>query len=103
MPAKKQSEQKPAPSAAKFQLDNDSGSDPWGAWSDHEEIEPSKVDYTNFNLNKLSDKELNKHKKAMDQDFNRNKIDKDHPEFEYDKRKDFSKLRQTQNFSEDDW
>ena len=39
----------------------------------------------------------------MDSDFNRNKIDKDHPAFEYDKRKDFSKLRQTEEILEDDW
>jgi hypothetical protein len=56
-------------------------------------VDTSKIDYEKLNLNKLSDRELAKHKKAMDTDFNKNKIWKEHPDFKYDVRKDFSKIR----------
>jgi hypothetical protein len=39
----------------------------------------------------------------MDTDFNRNKVWKDHPDFEYDKRKDFSRMRQIAGTAEDEW
>ena len=81
-----------------------SDDDPWGAWSDNEEIDPSKIDYKNLNLNKLGDKELNKHKAAMDVEFNKKRVTKDHPEFEYDKRKDFSHLRDSNSaIIEEEW
>jgi hypothetical protein len=102
-------ENKPAPSAKVAEPKkvmkkiSSSGDDPWGAWSDNEEIDIAKVDYNNLNLNKMTDKELNKHKKAMEVEFNKKKIWKDHPEFEYDKRKDFSKLKNNSNEVEEDW
>jgi hypothetical protein len=102
-------ENKPAPSAKVAEPKkvmkkiSSSGDDPWGAWSDNEEIDIAKVDYNYLNLNKMTDKELNKHKKAMEVEFNKKKIWKDHPEFEYDKRKDFSQLRNNSNEVEEDW
>ncbi len=45
-------------------------------------------------LNKLSDKELRHRKAIMDLSFEKNRLDKDHPDFVYDKQVDFSgKLR----------
>jgi hypothetical protein len=84
-------QQQPAPSA---KFENNSDYDAWGGWSENSE-DVQNADYERLNLNKLGDKELAKHKKAMDTDFNKNKVWKDHPDFEYDKRKDFTRLRQT--------
>ena len=100
-PSVKVAEQKKITKKAKESSDED----PWGAWSENE-IDPSKVDYNNLNLNKLNDKELSKHKKAMEVEFNKKKIWKDHPEFEYDVRKDFTKIRNevsTLRDEDDDW
>lgn len=42
-PAEKPKDPVPTKKAAAKQVDSDS--DPWGAWSDNEEIDPSRVDY----------------------------------------------------------
>jgi hypothetical protein len=41
-------------------------------------------------LNKLSDKELRHRKAIMDLSFEKNRLDKDHPDFVYDKQVDFA-------------
>jgi hypothetical protein len=41
-------------------------------------------------LNKLSDKELKHRKAIMDLSFEKHRLDKDHPDFVYDKEVDFS-------------
>lgn len=63
--------------------------DGWG------EIAPAKidtknVDYNKLNLNKLSDWELNKHKAAMEEKYQKNFIGKGDPRFKYDMRQDFT-------------
>jgi len=50
-----------------------------------EEIDISSKDYSNLNLNKLSDTELAKHKRAMDKQYNKNFIKPSDPNFVYDK------------------
>lgn len=44
-------------------------------------IDPSQVDYSKLNLNKLSDVEIKAHKKAMDKDYNKNFVGKSNPNF----------------------
>ena len=56
-------------------------------------IDPTKVDYSKLNLNKLSDAEIKAHKKAMDTDYNKNFVGKNNPNFQYDKRIDFKQMR----------
>jgi hypothetical protein len=41
-------------------------------------------------LNKLSDKELKHRKAIMDLSFEKNRLDRDHPDFVYDKQVDFT-------------
>lgn len=48
-----------------------------------------EVDYNSFNLNKLSDMELAKHKKKMDEQYNKNFVKPNDPNFVYDKRINF--------------
>ena len=52
-----------------IEIDDDWGDD----WGDEEEDEVKEVD-KKMNLNKLSDTELAKHKRAMDKDFNVNQL-----------------------------
>ena len=47
------------------------GSDDWGT-SLPKDVDLSKVDLKNKNLNKLSDADLAAHKRAMDKDFGKN-------------------------------
>ena len=60
----------------------------WGD-SDAKKKEETKKDYQGVDLNKLSNQELNQVKKDMDVDFNKNRITKEDPRFQYDVRKDF--------------
>lgn len=46
-------------------------------------------------LNRLNDKELKRRKAIMDLNFKKNNIDKDHPDFVYDKEVDFSGEKKT--------
>ena len=56
------------------------------------------------NLNKLSDVELAKRKRAMDKDFDKNQLKPGDVGFEYDKVVDFSKLQgQAEPNNDDDW
>lgn len=48
-----------------------------------------EVDYSNFNLNKLSTEEIARHKKKMDKVFDKNLIKPNDPGFIYDKRIQF--------------
>ncbi|CDW80508.1 UNKNOWN [Stylonychia lemnae] len=47
------------------------------------------IDYNTLNLNKLSDYEIQKHKKKMDKKYEQNFVKPTDPTFVYDKRKDF--------------
>lgn len=49
----------------------------------------NKIDYNTTNLNKLSKQEIDQHKKNMDVLFNKNKKDKDDPDFVYDVQEEF--------------
>jgi hypothetical protein len=68
----------------------------WGDndW-DFEDVKEEKVidikakEYQNKNLNKLSDEELAKHKKAMDKEFDKNFVKPNDKNFVYDKVVDF--------------
>lgn len=62
--------------------DDDGWGDDWG--SDNEE-----KDYDNFDLNKLTVKELQKEKQKMDVDFEKNRKKPGDKGFEYDVRKEF--------------
>jgi hypothetical protein len=69
-------------------VDSDDG---WG------EIEPTPIDtrgidYNKLNLNKLSDYELNRHKAAMDKEYQKNFLKKGDAGFEYDKKVDFTNV-----------
>ena len=70
-------------------------SDDWGdAWGDDAEAAPildkKAFDYDKLDLNKLSDFELNRHKAAMEVEYQKNFVKKGDEGFEYDKRKDFT-------------
>ena len=55
-----------------FDIQDDWG-DEWGEESD-EKKKFEDFDYQNTNLNKLNDKELQKHKQSMDKDFSKNQL-----------------------------
>jgi len=48
------------------------------------------IDYNTYDLNKLDDDTLQKHKTVMDKKYNENFVSKDNPNFQYDKRVDFT-------------
>jgi hypothetical protein len=56
-----------------------------------EVIDIKAPEYQNKNLNKLSDVELAKHKKAMDKEFDKNFVKPNDKNFVYDKVVDFGK------------
>ena len=66
------------------------------------DIDINSYDYKNRNLNKLSDYDLAKEKKAMDSKFNKNFVKPDDPNFVYDKVVDFAQQRKSQEFFNDD-
>ena len=53
----------------------------------------ASVDYNTLNLNKLSDSELEKHKRVMDQEFERKQVRPTDPGFVYDKRREFKRAK----------
>lgn len=67
------------------------GSDDWDTSAPQKDVDLSKVDLRNTNLNKLSDNDLAAHKRAMDKDFNMNQLKPGDAGFVYDKVVDFSK------------
>ena len=75
----------------KKEEDSNEWGDDWG----FEEVDKKKdnnledFDYENTNLNKLSDAELAKHKKKMDEKFNKNILKPGDSGFVYDKRVEF--------------
>jgi len=56
-----------------------------------------------MNLNKLSDIELAKHKRAMDKDFNVNQLKPGDQGYQYDKVVDFGKGGRDSPLGEDSW
>ena len=50
----------------------------------------------------MDDATLNAHKKAMDQDYNKNFVGSSDPNFMYDVRKDYSKSKATAEYLDDD-
>ena len=66
------------------------------------DIDINSYEYKNRNLNKLSDFELAKEKKAMDNKFNQNFVKPGDPNFVYDKVVDFSKVRKSKELFNDD-
>jgi hypothetical protein len=79
---------------------NDDWGDEWG--SDQESDKPANnFDYKKQNLNKLSDKELAKHKAAMDNNFKQLKPGDEG--FEYDKRVEFNKNDNAGGLEDDSW
>jgi hypothetical protein len=74
-------------------FDDDGWGDADWDFEDVEKTEPIDIkskDYQNKNLNKLSDDELAKHKKAMDKEFDKNFVKPSDNGFVYDKVVDFS-------------
>ena len=75
------------------------------------DIDVRNFDYNTTDLNKLSDAEIRAHKKAMDKDYLKNFVGQGDPNFTYDTRTDFKKLREqalakqatTAQDSDDDW
>jgi len=69
--------------------------DGWGDWGEEEdELDGDKVARDgNTNLNKLSTKEIEKRKKAMEANFKKNQIAPGQPGFQYDKRIDIEALK----------
>jgi hypothetical protein len=63
--------------------------DPGDDWGAPAKPDFSKVDYNNYDLNKLGDQELKQHKDKMDEVFLKNKKDPKSGEFVYDLRADF--------------
>jgi len=57
------------------------------------------IDYNTFNLNKLDDWELQKHKKIMDQEFQKRQVKPTDPGFVYDKRMEFQRAEE----GDDSW
>ena len=80
-----------------IEVDDDWGDD----WGDEDEDEVKEVD-KKMNLNKLSDAELAKHKRAMDKDFNVNQLKPGDTGYQYDKVVDFGKGRDSP-LGEDSW
>ena len=81
--------------------------DGWGDadWDFEEKVEPVDInskDYQNKNLNKLSDNELAKHKKAMDKEFDKNFVKPSDDGFVYDKVVDFAMSRGKKHDWEDE-
>lgn len=66
------------------------------------DIDIHSYEYKNRNLNKLSDYELAKEKKAMDSKFNQNFVKPGDPGFVYDKVVDYTKLRKSSEFFNDE-
>lgn len=66
------------------------------------DIDINSYEYKNRNLNKLSDFELAKEKKAMDNKFNQNFVKPGDPNFVYDKVVDFSKVRKSKEWNDDE-
>ena len=46
-----------------------------------------------LDLNKLNDEQIKQHKADMDVDFHKNIVRPGHPDYVYDKRKDFKAMR----------
>ena len=84
-----------------FEIDDDWG-DEWAEDSDKDQ-DLDNFDYKNKNLNKLNDKELALHKKAMDKDFNKNQLKPGDPGFEYDKRVTFTRDPNEAAMDDDSW
>ena len=61
------------------------------------------IDYNTYDLNKLDDLTLQRHKTVMDKKYNENFVSKDNPDFQYDKRVDFSTQNNAQANDEDSW
>lgn len=52
-------------------------------------VNPKEFNYEKLDLNKLDDDQLDRHKAAMDIDYQKKFVGKDDPNFKYDKRVDF--------------
>ena len=81
-----------------IEIDDDWGDD----WGDEDEDEIKEVD-KKMNLNKLSDTQLAKHKRAMDKDFNANQLKPGDAGYQYDKVVDFAKGGRDSPLGEDSW
>lgn len=79
----------------------DDWGDDWGEDEDGGDI--GDVDYTKKDLNKLSDAELARHKRAMDKNFNANQLKPGDAGFEYDKRIEFPKGGDDSPLEDDSW
>lgn len=78
--------------------DDDDG---WGEdWGNQKEENLDNFDYNNTNLNKMSNQQLEKHKKKMDEKFSKNQLKPGDAGFVYDKRIDFTKKASA---AEDSW
>ena len=81
--------------------DNAWGED-WGAVPEKQD-DLDNFDYSNTNLNKLSQAQIEKHKKNMDKNFSKNQLKPGDPGFQYDKRIEFNKKAPEQQEEEDSW
>lgn len=73
--------------------DGDAWGDDWGDTTNKKDskIDLDKIDYNNYNLNKLSTEQIAAHKKKMDEKFNKNQLKPGDAGFQYDKRVEFKK------------
>ena len=70
-----------------YDFDENDWGDDWGN-DDNDDLD--NFDYDNENLNKLTDAQLDKHKKKMEEKFEKNALKPGDAGFEYDKRIDFT-------------
>jgi len=74
------------------------GDDDWNLDdADNKAKEFSNFDYNKQDLNKLSNKELEQHKKKMDEKYYANFVSPNDPTFEYDKRVTFDPVQDQDN------
>ena len=81
--------------------DENSWGDDWGNFNKKANNDLDNFDYENTNLNKLSDEQIAKHKKKMDEKFVKNQLKPGDTGFQYDKRIEFNKERQDASWDED--
>eukprot|EP00347_Sterkiella_histriomuscorum_P001504 403371780 len=75
--------------------EGDAWGDDWGDTKKKENIDFDKIDYSNYNLNKLSTEQIEAHKKKMDEKFSKNQLKPGDNGFQYDKRIEFKKADTT--------
>jgi hypothetical protein len=83
------------------ELEDDTDEDENG-WGVPKKPDFNKIDYDNYDLNKLGTEELKLHKSNMDKAFKKNQKNPTAADFEYDVRAEFSGAKEANEWDDDD-